>query len=60
LSPPSAETGFVTRSLPRDYETIRYVQKMPQNTVRVINYNLGSDFDKWKTALDNQAERLIP
>lgn len=57
-SPPSAETGFVTRSLPRDQETIRYVQKMPQNTVRVINYNLGEDFDKGKTVLDNQAERF--
>jgi len=57
-SPPSAETGFVTRSLPRDQETIRYVQKMPQNTVRVINYNLGADFDRGKTVLDNQAERF--
>jgi nitrogen fixation/metabolism regulation signal transduction histidine kinase len=57
-SPPSAETGFVTRSLPRDQETIRYVQKMPQNTVRVINYNLGADFDRGKVLLDNQAERF--
>ena len=57
-SPPSAETGFVTRSLPRDQETIRYVQKMPQNTVRVINYNLGADFDRGKALLDNQAERF--
>jgi nitrogen fixation/metabolism regulation signal transduction histidine kinase len=57
-TPPSVETGFVTRSLSRDYETIRYVQKMPQNTLRVINYNLGSDFDKGKTVLDNQADRF--
>jgi len=56
--PPSAETGFVTRSLPRDQATIRYVQKMPQNSVRVINYNLGEDFDKGKTVLNNQAERF--
>ena len=57
-SPPSAETGFVTRSLPRDQDTIRYVQKMPQNAVRVINYNLGGDFDRGKALLDNQAERF--
>ena len=57
-SPPSAETGFVTRSLPRDQDTIRYVQRLPQNTLRVINYNLGTDFDRGKTLLDNQAERF--
>jgi signal transduction histidine kinase len=57
-SPPSAETGFVTRALPRDQGTIRYVQKTPQNTLRLINYSLGVDFDKGKSALDNQAERF--
>ncbi|WP_461257971.1 sensor histidine kinase [Treponema sp. R80B11-R83G3] len=58
LTPPSSETGFVTRELPRDQGTIRYVQKMPQNNLRVINYNLGMDFDKGKSVLDNQAERF--
>ncbi|GBU26772.1 histidine kinase [Treponema sp. R8-4-B8] len=57
-APPSAETGFVTRELPRDQGTIRYVQRMPQNSLRVINYSLGMDFDNGKSALDNQAERF--
>jgi nitrogen fixation/metabolism regulation signal transduction histidine kinase len=57
-SPPSDEAGFVTRSLPRDQGTIRYIQRAQQNTLRVINYNLGIDFDTGKTALDNQAERF--
>jgi len=58
LYPPSEETGFVIRELPRDQGTIRYVQRTPQNNLRVINYNLGVDFDKGKSALDNQAERF--
>jgi two-component system, NtrC family, nitrogen regulation sensor histidine kinase NtrY len=57
-SPPSEETGFVIRALPRDQGTIRYVQKIGQNSLRVINYDLGLDFDRGKSALDNQAERF--
>jgi two-component system, NtrC family, nitrogen regulation sensor histidine kinase NtrY len=58
LYPPSEETGFVIRELPRDQGTIRYVQRTPQNNMRIINYNLGVDFDIGKSALDNQAERF--
>ena len=58
LSPPSYESGFITRELPRDTGTIRYVQTMPQNTLRLVSYNLGIDFDTGKAALDNQAERF--
>jgi len=57
-SPPSEETGFITRELPRDQGAIRYVQRTPQNSLRVINYNIGVDFDKGKSVLDNQAERF--
>jgi nitrogen fixation/metabolism regulation signal transduction histidine kinase len=57
-SPPSSEAGFVTRSLPRDQGTIRYIQRTPQNTLRIINYSLGVDFDTGKSVLDNQAERF--
>jgi len=56
--PPSLENGFTTRELPRDKETIRYVQRMPQNTIRLISYNLGGDFDSGKAVLDNQIERF--
>jgi len=57
-SPPSLESGFTIRELPRDTETIRYVQRQAQNTIRLISYNLGSEFDWGKDALENQAERF--
>jgi nitrogen fixation/metabolism regulation signal transduction histidine kinase len=56
--PPSLETGFPTRELPRDTGTIRYVQRVTPYMLRVINYNLGSDFDRGKAALENQIENL--
>jgi nitrogen fixation/metabolism regulation signal transduction histidine kinase len=53
-SPPSVENGFPVRELPRDQETIRFVQRSAPNTLRLINYNLGSDFDRGRTILENQ------
>jgi len=55
--PPSLESGFPARELPRDRETIRYVQRPLQNLCRVISYDLGSDFDWGKDALENQAKK---
>jgi nitrogen fixation/metabolism regulation signal transduction histidine kinase len=52
--PPASGSGFVTRELPRDLKTIRYVQKPSQNIARIISYDLGSEFDWGKTALENQ------
>jgi len=57
-SPPSAETGFTEREMPRDTDTIRYMQKTPQNQLRVISYNLGSNFDAGRGALENQADQF--
>jgi len=53
-SPPSLETGFPVRETPRDNGTIRYVQRVSQNMLRVINYNLGFDFDRRKISIENQ------
>jgi len=58
LFPPSLETGFPARELPRDEETIRYVQRPSLTTNRVISYNLGSDFDWGRDALENQILHL--
>jgi nitrogen fixation/metabolism regulation signal transduction histidine kinase len=55
-SPPSLENGFPARELPRDRGIIRYVQRPAQNLCRVISYELGSDFDWGKDALENQAK----
>jgi len=56
--PPSMESGFTARQMPRDQGTIRYVQRLSQNRLRLISYNLGSDFDRGRSALENQAERF--
>lgn len=58
LSPPSFETGFPIRELPRDFGTIRYVQRTAYNIIHVISYNLGEDFDRGKTALENQIDHF--
>jgi len=57
-SPPSQENGFPVRELPRDRDTIRYVQRQGQSLIAVINYDLGEDFDTGKDALENQAARF--
>jgi len=57
-SPPSFENGFPARILPRDQDTIRFVQRISQNTLRIISYNLGSDFDRGRAVLENQANRF--
>jgi len=56
--PPSTDNGFPMRDMPRDRGTIRYVQKVSRNFLRVINYNLGNDFDVGRAALENQADRF--
>jgi nitrogen fixation/metabolism regulation signal transduction histidine kinase len=57
-SPPALENGFVIRELPRDSETIRYVQKPSTDTIRVINYDLGREFDWGRAVMENQAARF--
>jgi len=57
-SPPSVESGFPARELPRDEETIRYVQRPSQNICRVISYDLGGDFDWGREVLENQTKRF--
>jgi len=56
--PPAAESGFTPRELPRDLGTIRYVQRLPQNSIRLISYNLGADFDTGRAALENQSNQF--
>jgi nitrogen fixation/metabolism regulation signal transduction histidine kinase len=57
-SPPSAESGFPARELPRDEDTIRYVQRPSPNINRVISYGLGGDFDWGRDVLENQAKHF--
>jgi len=59
LDAPLAQTeGYVMRELPRDMGFIRYVSSPAQNTVRLISFNIGKDFDLGMAAINNQNERF--
>jgi nitrogen fixation/metabolism regulation signal transduction histidine kinase len=57
-APPSLENGFPARELPRDLDTIRYVQRPLPNIIRLISYGMEGDFDGGRAALENQTERF--
>jgi signal transduction histidine kinase len=57
-APPSNTEGYVMRELPRDMGFIRYVSSPAQNTIRLISYNIGEDFDLGMAAIKNQNERF--
>ncbi|MCL2128179.1 MAG: ATP-binding protein, partial [Treponema sp.] len=54
--PPSTAEGYVTRELPRDLGVLRYITLPAGNVVRLVNYNLGEDFDLGMAAIDNQGK----
>ena len=53
--PPRAGPGYVSRELPRDLGLVRYVQTPAKNTLRLISYSLGEDFDTGSAAIENQS-----
>ena len=56
--PPAAEQGYVSRELPRDFGLIRYVQPVGKNSLRLISYDLGEDFDSGLAAIENQGAQF--
>ena len=57
-APPSETEGYVTRDPDRDWGLIRYVATPDRSTIRVINYNLGEDFDRGMAAIEHQGARF--
>ncbi|MDR2477307.1 MAG: HAMP domain-containing protein [Treponema sp.] len=53
-SPPQARQGYVSREFPRDLGLIRYVTLPAEGRLRLISYNLGTDFDTGMAAIENQ------
>ena len=43
--PPSVQQGYISRTLPRDTGVIRYTLRPGKNTLIVLSYDLGEDFD---------------
>jgi nitrogen fixation/metabolism regulation signal transduction histidine kinase len=56
--PPSTTEGYVMRELPRDIGLIRYVMVPARDRIRLVNYNLGAEFDIGLAAIENQGERF--
>ncbi|GHV73902.1 hypothetical protein AGMMS49940_12040 [Spirochaetia bacterium] len=57
-APPSNQSGFVSRELPRDTDTIRYIQVPRRAFYRVLSYTLGEGFDETIAALENEQARF--
>ena len=53
-SPPPVRQGYVSREFPRDLGLIRYVTLPAEGRLRLISYNLGTDFDEGMAAIENQ------
>ncbi|MDR1106209.1 MAG: HAMP domain-containing protein, partial [Treponema sp.] len=52
-APPPLYSGFVPRELPRDRGLIRYAIR-GEDTVRVVSYAIGEDFDRGMEAMQNE------
>jgi len=57
-APPSETEGYIARELPRDTGLIRYVTLPAKNMIRLVNYNLGADFDRGMAAIENQGKHF--
>jgi len=57
-SPPSQTEGYIIRELPRDLGFIRHAALPAKNTLRLVSYNLGAEFDRGMAAIENQGERF--
>jgi nitrogen fixation/metabolism regulation signal transduction histidine kinase len=54
LEIPGNQRGFVSRELPRDIDTIRYILFPGRGLIRLLSFDLGSGFDAAIEAIDNE------
>ncbi|MDR2738683.1 MAG: HAMP domain-containing protein [Treponema sp.] len=57
-APPVDQQGFVSRELPRDIDTVRYIQIPQRGVYRILSYNLGEGFDAAIAAMENDRARF--
>ncbi|GHT82247.1 two-component sensor histidine kinase [Spirochaetia bacterium] len=57
-APPSDKSGFVSRELPRDNDTIRYIQIKRREVCRVLSFSIGEGFDAAIVSLENERARF--
>jgi nitrogen fixation/metabolism regulation signal transduction histidine kinase len=56
--PPGESPGFVPRELPRDANVIRYIIYPEDDTLRVISWNLGDNFNAALNAIEDEKARF--
>jgi nitrogen fixation/metabolism regulation signal transduction histidine kinase len=57
-APPAYQPGFVSRELPRDIDTIRYVRMPRRDLIRVLSFNLGEGFDAAVANMESERARF--
>ncbi|GHV83468.1 two-component sensor histidine kinase [Spirochaetia bacterium] len=58
-APPAVTTGFKNREMPRDTDTVRYVDFIKPGTIRVISFSLGEGFDESMRRINEEEERFL-
>jgi len=56
--PPSQNEGYIMREMPRDLGFIRYAALPAKDTIRLVSYNLGAEFDRGMAAIENQGKHF--
>jgi nitrogen fixation/metabolism regulation signal transduction histidine kinase len=57
-APPVYHAGFLSRELPRDIDTIRYVQMPRRALIRILSFSLGEGFDAAIANMENEQARF--
>jgi nitrogen fixation/metabolism regulation signal transduction histidine kinase len=57
-APPGTLQGFVSRDIPRDTDTARYILRGEGGLIRVVSYDLGAGFDKAIETLETEQARF--
>jgi nitrogen fixation/metabolism regulation signal transduction histidine kinase len=57
-APPGIVEGFVSREIPRDRDTIRYILRPESGLIRVISSDLGAGFDAAIETIENEQARF--
>jgi nitrogen fixation/metabolism regulation signal transduction histidine kinase len=53
-TPPGALRGFVSREIPRDIDTVRYILRPEPDLIRVVSCGLGAGFDAAIENIENE------
>ena len=54
----TGHSGFITRDIPRDIDTIRYAVKVVDDVQRIISYKLGNGFDTVLAVIEQEKSRF--